>query len=83
MALKNSLTENSFRISNYALVNLVSSVYNLDVKDYIQKVITGKVLNWGLIVAPKFYISSGEKITFLGTGNKSNRPKLIVKYSTL
>ncbi len=88
VALKNSLTENSFRISNYALVNLFSSVYNIDVKDYIQKVITGKVLNWGLVVAPKFYISSGEKITFLGagnksTGNKSNRPKLIVKYSTL
>jgi hypothetical protein len=36
-----------------------------------------------LVVAPKFYISSGEKITFLGAGNTLNRPKLIVKYSTL
>lgn len=83
VALRNSLTENSFRISNYSILNLATSVYNLDVKDYIQKVITGKILNWGLVVAPKFYISSGEKITFLGAGNSLNRPKLIVKYSTL
>ena len=83
VALRNSLTENSFRISNYSSLNLATSVYNLDVKDYIQKVITGKILNWGLVVAPKFYISSGEKITFLGAGNSLNRPKLIVKYSTL
>jgi hypothetical protein len=83
VALRNSLTENSFRISNYSSLNLATSVYNLDVKDYIQKVITGKILNWGLVVAPKFYISSGEKIIFLGAGNSLNRPKLIVKYSTL
>lgn len=83
VALRNSLTENSFRISNYAIQNSVTSQFNLDVKEYIQKVITGKILNWGLVVAPKFYVSSGEKITFLGAGNKLNRPKLIVKYSTL
>ncbi|MFN9901144.1 MAG: hypothetical protein ACK55Z_20665, partial [bacterium] len=82
VALRNSLKENSFRISNYANLNLAKSVYNLDVKDYVQKVITGKILNWGVVVAPKFYVSSGEKITFLGAGNgdKERRPKLIVKY---
>ncbi|NDF59581.1 MAG: DUF4270 family protein [Crocinitomicaceae bacterium] len=83
LALRNSPNENSFRISNYSSVNLATSSYNLDIKQYIQKVITGKVLNWGLVVAPKFYISSGEKITFLGAGSKSRRPMLIVKYSTL
>ena len=82
VALRNSLSDKSFRISNYASMNTTTSDYNLDVKDYIQKVITGKVLNWGLVVAPKFYVSSGEKITFLGPGNK-NSPELIVKYSTL
>jgi Domain of unknown function (DUF4270) len=83
LALRNSLTENVFRVLNFGNVNSATYFCKLDIKEYIQKVITGKVLNWGLVLAPKFYVSSGEKVTFLGAGNKVNRPKLIVKYSTL
>ena len=56
--------------------------FSADVKQYVQAVINHDIENTGLIVSPRFFINSAERIIFNGpnTINKM-RPKIIITYT--
>lgn len=56
--------------------------FSADVKQYVQAVINHDVENTGLIVSPRYFINSAERIIFNGpnTINKM-RPKIIITYT--
>ena len=57
--------------------------FRIEVRDYMQAVLKGTIENTGLIVSPRFFINSAERIIFNGknTSNKK-KPQLIVTYTT-
>ncbi len=57
--------------------------FKLNLKNYTQAVVNGNIKNNGVIVAPRFFINSAERIIFNGknTTNK-NKPKFILTYTT-
>lgn len=56
--------------------------FKLNLKNYVQAVVNGNIENNGVIVAPRYFINSAERIVFNGkfTNNK-NKPKLILTYT--
>ncbi len=56
--------------------------YAADLKSYVQAVINQDIENTGLIVSPRFFVNSSERIIFNGpnTINKM-RPKIIITYT--
>lgn len=59
-----------------------SKSYIIDVRDYLQDVVTGEAENRGVFLYPTFFSSTAERIIFNGryTSNK-HKPRLIVKYT--
>ena len=57
--------------------------FRIELRDYMQAVLKGTIENTGLIVSPRFFINSAERIIFNGknTSNKK-KPQLIVTYTT-
>ena len=57
--------------------------FNLNLKNYVQAVVNKNIENNGVVVSPRFFINTAERIVFNGknTTNK-NRPKLILTYTT-
>ena len=57
--------------------------FKLNLKNYVQAVVNKNIENNGVVVSPRFFITTAERIIFNGknTTNK-NRPKLIVTYTT-
>ena len=57
--------------------------FRIDVRDYIQAVLNGGIDNTGLVISPRYFINSAERIIFNGknTSNKK-KPQLIVTYTT-
>ena len=57
--------------------------FRIDVRDYIQAVLKGSIDNMGLVISPRYFINSAERIIFNGknTSNKK-KPQLIVTYTT-
>ena len=60
----------------------VKKHYKLNLKNYVQAVVNGNIQNYGVVVAPRYFTNSAERIVFNGkyTTNK-NKPKLILTYS--
>ena len=56
--------------------------FSADLKSYVQAVINKDIENTGLIVSPRFFVNSSERIIFNGpnTINKM-RPKIIITYT--
>ena len=56
--------------------------FSADLKSYVQAVINKDIENTGLIVSPRFFVNSAERIIFNGpnTINKM-RPKIIITYT--
>lgn len=56
--------------------------FSADVKQYVQAVVNHDIENTGLIVSPRYFINSAERIIFNGpnTINKM-RPKIIITYT--
>lgn len=57
--------------------------FSLNLKNYIQAIANKNIENNGIVVSPRFFINSAERIVFNGknTTNK-NQPKLILTYTT-
>lgn len=57
--------------------------FKADIKTYIQRVINGDLENTGLILSPRFFVNSSERIIFNGpqTINKA-KPYLVITYTT-
>jgi hypothetical protein len=55
----------------------------VDIRDYAQSIVAGDLENNGLVISPRFFINSAERIVFngLNTTNKV-KPKLILTYTT-
>jgi hypothetical protein len=56
--------------------------YTIDIKNYLQAYISGQINTTELIVSPRYFINSAERVIFNGpnTINKS-KPKLVVTYT--
>ncbi|CAN0100837.1 unnamed protein product [Chrysoparadoxa australica] len=59
-----------------------STGYTMDIRNYVQEVVSGNIENLGLILAPARFITSAERIIFNGpnTDNKL-KPKLSIVYT--
>lgn len=57
--------------------------FKSDIKQYIQAVINQDVENTGLIISPRYFINSAERIVFNGPNsiNKA-KPRLVITYTT-
>ena len=57
--------------------------FKVDARKYVQALINKDVENFGVVISPRFFINSSERIIFNGknTTNKS-KPKLILTYTT-
>lgn len=75
--------DNYYSVQNAdASYNSTLKRYVIDLRAYVQAVVSGETINSGIYLAPKFYVSSAERIIFNGP-NTTNRdkPKLIVSYT--
>jgi hypothetical protein len=61
----------------------VKKLFFMDIRDYVQSIVAGDLENNGLVISPRFFINSAERIVFngLNTTNKV-KPKLILTYTT-
>lgn len=83
VSIPNSLTDPNLRYITSAVLDTTYKGYVIDVRDHIQQVITGKRLNQSLVVSPKFFSLSAERIHFLGPNTTgTEKPRLLIKYST-
>ena len=57
--------------------------FKVDARKYVQALVNNDVENFGVVISPRFFINSSERIVFNGknTTNKS-KPKLILTYTT-
>lgn len=83
VSIPNSLTDPTLRYITSAVLDTTYKGYVVDVRDHVQQVITGKRLNQNLVVSPKFFSLSAERIHFLGPNTTgTEKPRLLIKYST-
>lgn len=63
--------------------NEVKKLFFVDIRSYAQSIVTDSQENTGLVISPRFFINSAERIVFNGI-NTSNKvkPKLVVTYTT-
>ncbi|MFM7682196.1 MAG: DUF4270 family protein [Bacteroidota bacterium] len=64
-------------------LNDAKKYFKLNLKNYVQAVVNKNIENNGVVVSPRFFINTAERIVFNGknTTNK-NRPKFILTYTT-
>jgi hypothetical protein len=71
-----------FVVQNLVGYNQQSKAYILDVREYVQRIVNKEVINDGIIISPRLFNTSSERIIFNGplTNNKS-KPKLDIVYT--
>ena len=71
-----------FVVQNLVSYNQQFRSYVFDIREYIQRVINNEIINDGLVVSPRLFNTSTERILFNGplTTNKS-KPKLDIVYT--
>lgn len=69
-------------IGVFAVYDSYNKRYSVDVREYVQQLINGNVSTTELILSPKFFINSVERVIFNGpnTLNKA-KPQLIITYT--
>lgn len=78
-----SSSDNTLRVIGYAELDSVSGLYSVDLRDHLQRVISGKRLNLGVYFSPLNFTNSAERIIFKGSGfSMDDKPKLQIKYSS-
>jgi hypothetical protein len=84
VATKINLTDKSYTsLGILGEFDDVKKQFKLNLKNYIQAIVNKNINNNGIVVSPRFFINSAERIVFNGknTLNK-NRPKLILTYTS-
>jgi hypothetical protein len=57
--------------------------FKIDIKQYVQAILNQDIENTGLILSPRFFINSSERIVFNGKNtNNKFAPRLVVTYTT-
>lgn len=83
VAIPTSSSDPSLRILGYASVDTLNKRYVIDLTEHIQSLVTMKRLNLGIVIAPKFFSTSAERIRFHDEfSEKEKKPKLYIKYSS-
>jgi hypothetical protein len=81
VAIPTSVTDPSLRVLGYATIDTLNKRYVIDIRDHIQSIVTLKRLNLGMVIAPKFFSTSAERIRFYNEFSEL-KPKLYIKYSS-
>jgi hypothetical protein len=81
VAIPTSSTDPSLRVLGYASIDTLNKRYVIDIRDHIQSLVTLKRLNLGMVIAPKFFSTSAERIRFYNEFSEI-KPKLYIKYSS-
>ena len=81
IAIPTSATDPSLRVLGYATIDTLNKRYVIDIRDHMQSVVTLKRLNLGMVIAPKFFSTSAERIRFFNEFSEL-KPKLYIKYSS-
>lgn len=69
-------------IGVFGLYNSTTKQYTIDARNYMQALLTGKVTTDELIVSPRLYIISADRIVFNGPQSvNKNKPQLIITYT--
>ena len=56
--------------------------YTMDVKNYLQAYVSGQISTKELILSPRFFVNSAERIVFNGTNTiNKKKPQLIITYT--
>jgi hypothetical protein len=78
----NSSDKTLYSLNIVGIYSDFTKSYNVDVRDYVQKIVNGKIENLGVYLSPSKMLSSTERIVFNGalTENK-NQPKLYIIYT--
>jgi len=83
VSIPNSSSDSTLRYISSAVLDTAYGGYVVDLREHIQQVITGKRLNFPLMISPKFFSLSAERIHFFGPSTSEvNKPRLLIKYST-
>jgi len=83
VSIPNSSTDPSLRSIASGAIDTTYQGYVVDLRDHLQQVITGKRLNNALVISPKFFSLSAERVHFIGPKALSKeKPRLLIKYST-
>jgi hypothetical protein len=65
------------------LYNATLKQYNLDVRNYLEALVNGNIVSDELILSPKFFVNSSERVIFNGPKSiNKQKPKLVVTYTT-
>jgi hypothetical protein len=55
----------------------------VDIRDYVQSLVKGELENTGLVISPRYFINSAERVVFNGLNSTNKmKPKLILTYTT-
>ncbi|MFM7666554.1 MAG: DUF4270 family protein [Bacteroidota bacterium] len=84
VATKVKSTDNFYTsLSTFGEYSDVKKLFFVDIRSYAQSIVAGDLENTGLVISPRFFINSAERIVFngLNTTNKV-KPKLILTYTT-
>lgn len=55
----------------------------VDIRDYVQALTKGELENTGLVISPRYFINSAERLVFNGLNSTNKiKPKLILTYTT-
>jgi hypothetical protein len=84
VATKVKSTDNFYTsLSTLGEYSDLKKLFFVDIRSYVQSIVAGDLENNGLVISPRFFINSAERIVFngLNTSNKV-KPKLILTYTT-
>jgi hypothetical protein len=83
VSIPNSKDDPTLRYITSAVLDKNYNGYTVDVRDHIQKVVSGKRQKNPLYFSPKFFSLSAERVHFKGPNTSgADKPRLLIKYST-
>ena len=82
ITLAAKLSEEGLSLLNFGVYNDFRKGFVIDVRNLVQQVVSGRLENTDLFVAPKNFITSADRIIFNGTQTSNKlQPKLTLIYS--
>jgi hypothetical protein len=72
-----------FSIGVFGQFNFITKSYNIDLKAYLQQIVNGAIENQGILLSPRMFTASADRIIFNGINTENKKkPKLIVTYTS-
>ncbi len=78
-----SSDQNLYSLNQIGEFSSFSKSYEIDVREYVQRIVKGEIENMGVYLSPTRMLTSGERIVFNGTSTSNKKqPKLKIIYTT-